>query len=297
MGAWVWFEMALAEIARDTGRAQEAIRRFREVADAAQGGPARRLSCGPSWGGAGAPLLGECVEAAAALKRPTGWATARWPRRWRRGADPAWLMACRGDLASARQHIRETVEPVRQDEMFIFELTLLHDLVRLGAPRGRRPARGAGRVHRRAHRRHPRGPRPGPHRPRRRRARRRGPLRGHRLAVPGGRGRRRAGRRPPGAGRVPPGDGGPAALGGAGQPGRRPAHAGPRPRRGIEPLTAREREVALLAVGGAAAGPSATTRPVDATVDTHLARSTASWGSPAAPSWPPPSTCEPRRAA
>ena len=43
-------------------------------------------------------------------------------------------MACRGDLASARQHIRETVEPVRQDEMFIFELTLLHDLVRLGVP-------------------------------------------------------------------------------------------------------------------------------------------------------------------
>jgi len=43
-------------------------------------------------------------------------------------------MACRGDLASGRQHIRETIAPVRQDEMFIFELTLLHDLVRLGVP-------------------------------------------------------------------------------------------------------------------------------------------------------------------
>jgi DNA-binding CsgD family transcriptional regulator len=44
----------------------------------------------------------------------------------------AWLEACRGDLLSARQMIRDTIVPVRHDEMFIFELTLLHDLVRLG---------------------------------------------------------------------------------------------------------------------------------------------------------------------
>ena len=46
----------------------------------------------------------------------------------------AWLSACRGDLASARERIRETIPAVHRDEMYIFELTLLHDLVRLGVP-------------------------------------------------------------------------------------------------------------------------------------------------------------------
>jgi DNA-binding CsgD family transcriptional regulator len=136
MGAWVWFEMALAEIARDTGRAQEAIRRFREVAEAA---PKAGQHAALVWALVGVAqghlLRGECVEGAAALEEadrvgdsPVATSVATRERT------RAWLMACRGDLASARQHIRETVGPVRQDEMFIFELTLLHDLVRLGVP-------------------------------------------------------------------------------------------------------------------------------------------------------------------
>jgi hypothetical protein len=32
MGAWVWLEMALGEVARDSDRAHETIRRFSEVA-------------------------------------------------------------------------------------------------------------------------------------------------------------------------------------------------------------------------------------------------------------------------
>ena len=56
MGAWVWFEMVLAEIARDTGRAREAIGRFAAVADAApSAGQDAALGVGPRRRGARAP--------------------------------------------------------------------------------------------------------------------------------------------------------------------------------------------------------------------------------------------------
>jgi DNA-binding CsgD family transcriptional regulator len=132
----VWFDMALAEIARDTGRANEAIRRFHEVAEIA---PKVGQHAALVWAHVGVAqghlLRGECAEAAAALQRadqvgdsPVATSVATRERT------RAWLLACRGDLASARQHIRETIVPMRQDEMYIFELTLLHDLVRLGVP-------------------------------------------------------------------------------------------------------------------------------------------------------------------
>jgi DNA-binding CsgD family transcriptional regulator len=136
MGAWVWFEMALAEVARDTGRAHEAIRRFRAVADTA---PTVGQHAALVWAHVGVAqgllLLGHCEAAAAALARAddvgdspvaTSFATRERAR--------AWLHACRGDLASARQRIRDSIPPIRHDEMYIFEVALLHDLVRLGVP-------------------------------------------------------------------------------------------------------------------------------------------------------------------
>ena len=136
VGAWVWFEMALAEVARDTGRAHEAIRRFRDVAEAA---PKAGQHAALVWAVVGIAqghlMLGQCVEAAAALQRadevgdsPVATSVATRERT------RAWLEACRGDLVSARQRIRDTIAPIQRDEMYIFELTLLHDLVRLGVP-------------------------------------------------------------------------------------------------------------------------------------------------------------------
>jgi DNA-binding CsgD family transcriptional regulator len=136
MGAWVWFEMSLAEVARDTGRAHEAIRRFRDVAEAA---PKAGQHAALVWAHVGVAqghlLLGQCAEAATALEQadfvgdsPVATSVATRERA------RAWLEACQGDLASARQRIRETIGPVRHDEMYIFELALLHDLVRLGVP-------------------------------------------------------------------------------------------------------------------------------------------------------------------
>jgi DNA-binding CsgD family transcriptional regulator len=136
MGAWVWFEMALAEIARDTGRAREAIRRFQAVADAA---PSAGQEAALVWAHVGVAqghlLLGACGPAAAAMQRAdevgdSPVATSIATRERTR----AWLDACRGDLIAARARIRAVAELVRQDHVFIFEAALLHDLVRLGVP-------------------------------------------------------------------------------------------------------------------------------------------------------------------
>ena len=128
--------MTLAEVARDTGRAHEAIRRFRDVAEAA---PKVGQHAALVWAVVGIAqghlMLGQCVEAAAALQRaddvgdsPVATSVATRERT------RAWLEACQGDLVSARQRIRDTIAPIQRDEMYIFELTLLHDLVRLGVP-------------------------------------------------------------------------------------------------------------------------------------------------------------------
>jgi DNA-binding CsgD family transcriptional regulator len=135
MGAWIWFNMTLGEIARDTGRAHETIRRFREVAEVA---PRVGQDATLVWAHVGVAqghlLLGECGPAAAALgladqAGDSPVATSFGTRERTR----AWLDACRGDLISARQKIRDIVPRHREDGVYIFEAALLHDLARLGA--------------------------------------------------------------------------------------------------------------------------------------------------------------------
>jgi DNA-binding CsgD family transcriptional regulator len=136
MGAWVWFEMGLAEIARDTGRAREAIRRFRAVAEAA---PSAGQAAALVWAHVGVAhshlLLGECGPAASALQRAdkvgeSPVAVSMLTRERTR----AWLEACHGDLVAARARLRDVVDVARRDQIFMFEVTVLHDLVRLGVP-------------------------------------------------------------------------------------------------------------------------------------------------------------------
>lgn len=136
LGAWVWLEMARAEVARDTGRAHEAIRRFGAVAETA---PRSGQHAALVWAHVGVAqghlLVGECVEAALALARAddvgdSPVATSYTTRERAR----AWLDACRGDLPSARDRIRAIVPIVRGDGIHVFELALLHDLTRLGVP-------------------------------------------------------------------------------------------------------------------------------------------------------------------
>jgi ATP/maltotriose-dependent transcriptional regulator MalT len=137
IGALVWFEMAQAEIARDTGRAHEAIRLFQAVADAAPGsGQDAALIWAHVGVAQGHLLLGESEPAAAALRRADAVgdspiATSHTTRERTR----AWLAACRGDLEAARATVREVAATSRRDQSFLFESGVVHDLVRLGAAR------------------------------------------------------------------------------------------------------------------------------------------------------------------
>jgi DNA-binding CsgD family transcriptional regulator/RecA/RadA recombinase len=135
MGAFLWFEMALAEIARDTGRAREAIRRFRAVAEVATTvGQDAALVWAHVGVAQGHLLVGECSTAAEALTRAddagdSPVATSVGTRERTR----AWLDACRGDLATALDRLRAVAESSRRDRAHIFEPALLNDLVRFGA--------------------------------------------------------------------------------------------------------------------------------------------------------------------
>ncbi|MET0579667.1 MAG: LuxR C-terminal-related transcriptional regulator [Ilumatobacteraceae bacterium] len=134
IGAWVWFEMVLAEIARDTGRAGEAIRRFTAAAGAAaSSGQEAALVWAHVGVAQGHLLLGECGPAEEALARADAVgdspvATSYTTRERTR----AWLDAGRGDLVAARARLREVVEAVRSDGVRTFEAAVLHDLVRFG---------------------------------------------------------------------------------------------------------------------------------------------------------------------
>jgi ATP/maltotriose-dependent transcriptional regulator MalT len=135
LGALVWFEMTLAEIARDTGRGRETIRRFQAVADMARrAGQDAALVWAHVGVAQGHLLVGECGPAASALRRAdevgeSPVATSVTTRERTR----AWLDACRGDLASALDRIRAVVDLAQRDEVLIFEMSVLHDLVRFGA--------------------------------------------------------------------------------------------------------------------------------------------------------------------
>ena len=134
MAASVWLEMTLAEIARDTGRADEAIRRFSAAAgEAASSGQDAAIVWAHVGVAQGHLLLGECGPAADALARAdaagdspiaTSWATRERTR--------AWLDAALGDLVAARARLHEVIAVVQRDGLRTFESALLNDLVRFG---------------------------------------------------------------------------------------------------------------------------------------------------------------------
>lgn len=139
-GAALWFELVLAEIARDTGRTDEAVRRFAVVAGQARcaGWPA--LQVWADVGVAQGHLLagriddGRAALAAADAAGHSPVATSDHTRERTR----AWLLAAAGDLAGARDLLRRPADEMAEAEVFAFEATLRHDLVRFGDPTGPR---------------------------------------------------------------------------------------------------------------------------------------------------------------
>ena len=126
--------MTLAEIARDTGRGHEAIRRFATAAaDASASGQDAAIVWAHVGVAQGHLLLGECGPAADALARAdtagdspiaTSWATRERTR--------AWLDAGLGDLTAARARLHDVITVVQRDGVRTFESALLNDLVRFG---------------------------------------------------------------------------------------------------------------------------------------------------------------------
>ena len=136
LAAQVWFELTLGEIERDAGYGQAAIGRFRAAALLArQAGQHAALVWAFVGVAQGHLLLGEGVAAEAALADAddagdspiaTSWSTRERTR--------AWLLACNGDLVGARRLLGDVAAAVRADGIVTFEAALLHDLVRFGDP-------------------------------------------------------------------------------------------------------------------------------------------------------------------
>jgi DNA-binding CsgD family transcriptional regulator len=134
--AEVWFRIVLGEIERDCGYAHAALEHF-EAATTTAEGAGQQAALVWAWVGVaqGHLLLGHVDAGEAALQRvgelgesplATSWSTTERTR--------AWLMAGRGDLRAARKRLAEVAEAVREDGVWTFEATLLHDLVRFGDP-------------------------------------------------------------------------------------------------------------------------------------------------------------------
>jgi DNA-binding CsgD family transcriptional regulator len=136
LAAQVWFEVVLGEIERDCGYAQASIDHFESaVTLAALAGQQAALVW--AWVGVaqGRLLLGDIAGGSEALDRAeavgdspvaTSWSTAMRTR--------AWLLAGRGDLGGARKLLSTVATVVRGDGIWTFEATLHHDLVRFGDP-------------------------------------------------------------------------------------------------------------------------------------------------------------------
>lgn len=133
--ALVWFEVVLGEIERDTGRGGEAVRHFTRAADLApEAGQHAALVWALVGVAQGHLLRGETGAAAAALEQAdahtspvaTSWSTRERAR--------AWLLAAGGDLVGARQLITQVAEASRADGLWNFECGVVHDLVRFGDP-------------------------------------------------------------------------------------------------------------------------------------------------------------------
>ena len=134
IGAWVWFEMVLAEIARDTGRAARRSAGSPPSAGAARRRARRRRWCGRT---SALPRVICCSASAArpseALARAdavgdspvaTSFATRERTR--------AWLEAGRGDLVAARARLRDVARRRPARRVRTFESAVLNDLVRFG---------------------------------------------------------------------------------------------------------------------------------------------------------------------
>jgi DNA-binding CsgD family transcriptional regulator len=134
LAATVWLRITLGEIERDRGCGSTAVEHFTIATEMAERAGQRAAGVWAVVGIAqGHLLLGNLAEAEAALDAAdklghspvaTSWATRERTR--------ALLVAARGDLDAACDRLREIAEVVAADSLFGFESTLHYDIVRFG---------------------------------------------------------------------------------------------------------------------------------------------------------------------
>ena len=133
--ATVWFDIVLGEVDRDSGHGHDALEHFAAAAERADhvGQEAARVW---AWVGVAQAhlLLGDADPAAAALQEADAADSPLATSLTTRERARAWLLACRGDLAGARRLISDVAETSRRDGMLNFEVGVVHDLVRFGDP-------------------------------------------------------------------------------------------------------------------------------------------------------------------
>lgn len=133
-GATVWLEIVHGEIERDAGYGRETLTHFAAAAELA---PAARQDGALMFALAGVTLghllLGDVTAAAVALERAdaAGDSPQAGVQALRERAR-AWLMAARGDLAGARTLLADVAEAPRRDGLWVAEVLLRHDIARFG---------------------------------------------------------------------------------------------------------------------------------------------------------------------
>ena len=134
--AIVWFEVGAGEIERDSGHGHAAVQHFSAATELAEHA-GQQAALVWAWVGVaqGHLLLGDVAagnwrgsDRADAVTSPiaTSWSTRERTR--------AWLLAARGELGPARQLLVEVADAVRPDGLWNFETGVVHDLVRFGDP-------------------------------------------------------------------------------------------------------------------------------------------------------------------
>lgn len=134
--ATVWFDIVLGEVERDSGHGTAAARHFRAAVERA-GEVGQQAALVWAWVGVAqaALLLGDAETAAGALAEADSIESPVATSRTTRDRARAWLLACRGDLPSARRLLADVVATSRHDGLRNFEVGVVHDLVRFGDAR------------------------------------------------------------------------------------------------------------------------------------------------------------------
>ena len=133
-GALVCFEIVLGEIERDRGRGLSCLRHFSTAASLAdRAGQGATLVWALIGLVQGHLLRGEDDAAEDALRRAdaVGYSPVGTSMGTRQRA-LAWLAACRGDLPAARRRLATVADTAASDGVPVFEIALRHDLVRFG---------------------------------------------------------------------------------------------------------------------------------------------------------------------